>query len=318
VDGQEVSATASAGICLFPEDGEDAPTLVRNAFTSISRAREQGRNNLQFYRADLNAKMAERFDFETDLRRALEHKEFLLHYQPQIDLKTKRICGMEALLRWRHPQRGLLMPHDFLPLLEETGLIVPLGAWLLRTACEQNSTWQATGLPAVPVAVNFSYQQLGEPDYIDQIAQILEETGLAPRFLHLDISDRILSREARATQEALGKLNSMSIGLVADDFIVGDSSLRYLKRLPVNGLKIDASLLLRESDNTEEAVMTGAIVSIAHKQQLRVMADGVETEQQLHFLQAAGCDVVQGRVFGQPLPAMEVTRLLQSGELVKP
>ena len=317
VDGQDMSATVSIGISLFPDDGEDAPTLVRNATTAASRAREQGRNNFRFYRTDLNTRMMKRFGFEADLRRALEHKEFVLHYQPQVDIKTKRICGVEALLRWQHPQRGLLAPLDFLPLLEETGLIVPLGGWLLRTACEQNSAWPATGLLAVPIAVNISYQQLGESDFPGLVDSILNETGLAPRFLQFEISDRILSREARVTQEVLRALNARGIEIIADDFIVGDSSVKYLNRLSVNAMKIDASFLLCEPDNAGEVVMTDAVISIAHKQKLRVMADGVETEQHLALLQAGGCDVAQGHVFGKPMPAMEVIRLLQKGGIKK-
>ena len=317
VDGQDMSATVSIGISLFPDDGGDAPALVRNATTAASRAREQGRNNFRFYRTDLNTRMMKRFGFEADLRRALEHKEFVLHYQPQVDIKTKRICGVEALLRWQHPQRGLLAPLDFLPLLEETGLIVPLGGWLLRTACEQNSAWQATGLLAVPVAANISYQQLGESDFPGLVDSILNETGLAPRFLQFEISDRILSREARVTQEVLRALNARGIEIIADDFIVGDSSVKYLNRLSVNAMKIDASFLLCEPDNAGEAVMTDAVISSAHKQNLKGMADGVETEQHLGLLQASGCDVAQGHVFGKPMPAMEVTRLLQKGELKK-
>ena len=317
VDGQEISVTVTIGVSLFPEDGEDAPTLAANAATTISRVREQGKSNFGFYRADLNAKMTERLDFDTDLRRALERREFFLHYQPQLDLRTNKICGMEALLRWQHPQRGVLMPRDFLPSLEETGLIVPLGAWLLRTACEQNSLWQATGLQAVPIAVNISYQQLGDPDYADLLALILEETRLAPRYLQLDVGDRVLSREAQITQRTLKTLSSMGVTLVADDFIIGDSSLKYLKRLPVNGLKIDAAPLLHESDDAEETVMTRAIVSIAHKMRLQVMADGVETERQLHLLQEAGCDIAQGGILSAPLTVMEATRLLQGGKFVR-
>lgn len=317
VDGQEISATVTIGVSLFPEDGEDAPTLAANAAATISRVREQGKNNFGFYQADLNAKMAERLDFDTDLRRALERREFFLHYQPQLDLRTNKICGVEALLRWQHPQRGVLMPRDFLPSLEETGLIVPLGAWALRAACEQNSLWQATGLKAVPIAINISYQQLGDPDYADLLALILEETRLEPRYLQLDIGDRVLSREAQITQKTLKTLSSMGVTLVADDFIIGDSSLKYLKRLPVNGLKIDATPLLHESDDAEETVMTRAIVSIAHKMRLQVMADGVETERQLRLLQEAGCDIAQGGILSAPLPVMEVTRLLQSGGLIR-
>jgi len=311
VDDQVISITVSIGVCFYPDDGKDASTLIMNAAMAIDRAREQGKNNIGFYRVDLDTKLAERLNFEADLYRALEQNEFLLRYQPQMNISTRQVCGLEAQLCWQHPKLGLLTSRDFLSLLEETGLIVPVGEWMLRAACEQNRDWQATGLIAVPVAVNVSYQQFGNPEYADRVARILDETGLAPCFIHLEISDRILSREARGAHQVIQTLSAHGVEIIVDDFIIGESSLKYLLHFPVSAIKLDASFLLREPDDAEETVLINPIISIAHKQQLRVMACCVETQQQLHILQEAGCDAIQGAVFSEPLSAIETTRLLQ-------
>jgi diguanylate cyclase (GGDEF)-like protein/PAS domain S-box-containing protein len=313
LEGSEVFVTASIGITLFPTDSEDQDTLIRNADTAMYRAKELGRNGCQFYTPEMNARALEKLSLETSLRRALERREFLLHYQPKASLAGGEITGVEALLRWRHPELGLIPPADFMPMLEETGLVVAAGEWVLRTACAQIRRWQAAGVKAVPIAINLSARQFQAKDLGQSIARILEEEGVAHDLLELEITESSLVGNADDAANTLAFLNSLGIRVAIDDFGTGYSSLSYLKRFPLDSLKIDGSFVRDVTTDADDAAITRAIITMAHSLELSVVAEGVETAQQLAFLHANGCDEIQGYYFTRPLPAEEVTELLRSG-----
>ncbi len=310
--GRELFVTGSIGVALYPEDGKDVFALLRSAESAMVRAVEQGGNVIRFHEAVMDARLAERLELEIGLRRALEHKEFLLHYQPQMDLRTGRTCGVEALLRWQHPTRGLLEPAAFLPVLEETGLIVPVGVWVLRAACEQVQAWQATGLPALPITVKVSDREIADLDYPDIVRMVLEETGLSPSLLQLEINHRMLPGAAGGVADALHRIG---VSLVIGGFDVGTAPLGQLRQAHATALNLDPGFVRNLSGSPEDATLLRAIVAVAHEMHLRVMAEGVEQESQLRVLRSADCDAIMGFVFSKPLTAIEVARFAQRARL---
>ncbi|HAX79653.1 MAG TPA: diguanylate cyclase [Cyanobacteria bacterium UBA11372] len=293
---------ASIGIALAPYDGEDAETLLKNADAAMHRVKQQGRNNYQLYTPSIGTQALEKMVLENNLYKALERGEFLLHYQPQIDLKTGKIVGMEALLRWQHPEQGLISPNRFIPLAEETGLINPIGEWALRTACAQNKAWQLVGLPPLRMAVNLSARQFMQQNLIDKIAQILAETGLEPRYLEIEITETTAIQDIDFTISMLQTLKNMGIYISMDDFGTGYSSLSSLKRFPLSTLKIDRSFI-------DDAPIIKAVIALGHGLNLKVIAEGVETPGQLEFLREVKCDDVQGYFLSKPLSAEAATNL---------
>ncbi|HUQ29058.1 MAG TPA: EAL domain-containing protein [Usitatibacter sp.] len=309
IDGQRVYCTASIGIAAYPGDGTTAAELVRNADIAVDCAKENGRNNFQLYRAEMQLLAARRLELETDLRHALERHEFELHYQPRVSLISGRISGLEALLRWHHPRHGLIMPGEFIPILEDSGIIVAVGEWVLRTACEQARRWQRQGL-ARTIAVNLSARQFHQRDLDQVIARIIEETGIDPTLLELELTESVLMREPEEAANTLRNLEAMGVRLAIDDFGTGYSSLAYLKRFPIESLKIDRSFIRDVTGNPEDAAITHAIIQLAHSLGLRVVAEGVETSAQLTYLRDNGCDEVQGFLFSAPLNAKAAQALI--------
>ncbi len=311
--GQELFATISIGITIAPLDAKDADTLLKNADIAVYQAKAQGRNTYQFFAAEMNTRTLARLALETDLRRALERQEFLVYYQPRIDVASNRITGMEALVRWQHPERGLVPPLDFIPLAEETGLILPLGEWVLRTACAQNQAWQQAGLPALRVSVNLSARQLQQADLIERIEQVLAETGLNTHHLELEITESILMEDVQSTLRILTAIRKRGITLAMDDFGTGYSSLSYLKLFPIDYLKIDRSFIRDLPRNQNDAALVRTIIALTENLNLISVAEGVETTEQLAFLRRYGCQEIQGYYFSPPVPAEEFVKLLQPG-----
>ncbi len=309
IEGRELFCTASMGISLFPEDGADAETLVKNADTAMYRAKEQGRDNYQLYTPAMNATAVERLQLESGLRRALARNELEIHYQPVLDLGNGRVHGVEALLRWRHPEKGLLGPSEFISLAEVTGLAVPMSSWILRSACAQARAWQASH-PRLIVAVNLSARQFQQPDLVETVKAALEDTGLLPRCLDLEITETNAMQNAEATIATLRELKALGVSVSIDDFGIGYSSLSYLKRLPIDTLKIDQSFVRDITTDPDDAAIATAVIALAHTLKLRVVAEGVETEEQLAFLTARSCDRMQGYLFSHPLPVDECTAFL--------
>ncbi|MDQ2920638.1 MAG: EAL domain-containing protein [Acidobacteriota bacterium] len=312
LDGQEIFGTASMGVSFFPLDGEDSQSLLKNAGAALDRAKNAGGDNYQFYTADMNAIASKRLALETSLRQAIDNGELLLHYQPRVVLDSLQISGIEALVRWQHPLLGLVSPADFIPLAEETGLILPIGEWVLRKACGQNKRWQEQGFAPMRVGVNISAIQLQRQDLAETVVRILEETQLAPECLELELTESSIMTNAEATIDILTRLQKMGVTISIDDFGTGFSSLSYLKRLPIDALKIDQSFVRDVSTDQDDAALVMAIITLAHNLRLRVVAEGVETEEQLRFLHLLRCDEIQGFVFSKPLPPNPLERLLLS------
>ncbi len=312
VEGRDVFITASIGVALYPQDSKDAETLLKSAELAMYRAKDSGRNTYQLYTAELQTRVTERLALENKLRRALEHGEFSLHFQPQIELAGQRVIGCEALLRWNQPELGMVSPAKFIPLAEETGLIVPIGEWVVRTACAQNKAWQQAGLAPITVAVNISARQFREKSLLQVIQNILEQTGLEPKWLELEVTESVIMHDAQHVIAALQAFHDMGVTLSVDDFGTGYSSLSYLKRFPVDRLKIDQSFVRDIGTDADDAAIVQAVINLGHSMNLRVIAEGVETEEQLAFLRRHSCDEVQGYLFGKPMPAEELGRLLQA------
>lgn len=310
IGGHEFSITASIGISLYPEDGEDAETLLKNADTAMCRAKEQGRNNYQLYDPTMNVKASERLALENSLRYALEREEFVVYYQPQVSISTGKIIGMEALIRWQHPDRGQLSPAEFIPLAEETGLIIPIGEWVLRTACAQNKAWQEAGYPPVHVAVNLSARQFQQQNLVETVTRVLKETGLEPHYLVLEITESIAMQNVDFTIVMLRHLEEMGIHISIDDFGTGYSSLSYLKYFPLDTLKIDQSFVRDLTTDPNNTAIVTTIIAMAHSLKLKVIAEGVETQEQLAFLKQQQCDGIQGYLFSKPLPAEAFEKIL--------
>jgi len=307
---EEVVVTPSIGISVYPYDGNSVEELVKNADTAMFHAKEKGRNNYQFYTNSMSATAFERLSMENALRKALVKDEFQVYYQPKIDLKTERAIGLEALLRWNHPDMGMVSPADFIPLAEETGLIVPIGEWVLRTVCEQMSAWHHAGMQAVRVAVNLSACQFRQTMLRQVVRRILDETRVAPEWLELELTESVIMDDIQTSSTVLRDLKKMGIHISMDDFGTGYSSLSLLKRLPLDTLKIDQSFVRDITTDPDDAAIVDAVVSLAHSLRLRVIAEGVETREQLEYLRERGCDEVQGFLYSRPQPAEVIERWL--------
>lgn len=310
-DEHEVFITASVGVSCFPDDGADVETLLKNAGAALYRAKEQGRNNYQFYRADMNAEAVRRMALENDLRRALLKGEFEVFYQPKINVADGRVVGAEALARWRHPELGLVSPSEFIPLAEETGLIVPLGEWILRAACEQMTRWRDGGFAALPVSVNLSPRQFHERNLLENVAAIVRETKVDATCLELELTESSLIENHESAVETLLKLKNLGLKISIDDFGTGCSSLGYLKRLPLDVLKIDRSFMREAATSRADAAIVTAIVTLAQNLGLKVVAEGIEEEAQLKFLRPLRCDEWQGFLFSKPIAADQFKTLLK-------
>jgi diguanylate cyclase (GGDEF)-like protein/PAS domain S-box-containing protein len=311
LEGQEFHITGSIGISTYPDDSADMQTLLKNADISMYRAKEQGKNNYQFYSAQMNVHSIERLALESSLRHALERNEFLLHYQPKVDIVSGRVTGMEALVRWQQPGKALVPPSEFIPLAEETGLIVPIGEWVLRTACARLKSWQEEGMAPLRIAVNLSARQFVQENLPHDVARVLEATGLDPSALELELTESMIMKDPERAVTVLNRLKAMGIHLSIDDFGTGYSSLSYLKRFPIDSVKIDRSFIQDIPGDADDAAITRAIIAMAHSLRLKVIAEGVETPEQLRFLREHGCDEMQGYYFSKPLAESEFLRLLQ-------
>jgi diguanylate cyclase (GGDEF)-like protein/PAS domain S-box-containing protein len=305
--------TASVGVSTYPEDGQSAELLIRNADLAMYQAKEKGRSNYQFFEKGMNVRAVERQSIEEDLRFALERNEFVVHYQPKIDLKTGGITGVEALVRWRHPKRGLVGPLRFISVAEDCGLILLIGKWVLRESCRQAKAWQDAGLPPIEVAVNVSSVEFRNDDFPEGVATILRETGLEPCYLELELTESVLMQHAEFSVPLLKKLKAMGVRLAIDDFGTGYSSLSYLRQFPIDTLKVDQSFIHEINAETDEATIISAVINMGCRLKHRVIAEGVETAEQLAFLRAHGCDEGQGYYFGRPMPATQIAKLLEVG-----
>ncbi|MEW6516195.1 MAG: EAL domain-containing protein [candidate division FCPU426 bacterium] len=310
---QEVYVKASMGVSLYPEDGDDPQTLIKNADAALNEAKQTGRNHHKFYTAKLDSVAPQQLFIETSLRQALEREEFVVYYQPQVDFAKNQIIGWEALLRWQHPTMGLVAPDRFITLAEETGLIVPLGLWALKTACRQVRHWHLAGFPDLRIAVNLSARQILEPELVEAVLGICRESDLDPRFLELEITESLFMEDSTVTKMILQWLRKKGASIAIDDFGTGYSSLTYLKQFPINALKIDRSFVMDCLTNPDDAAIVTTIVSIARNLDLRLIAEGVETVEQLRFLQSLGCHEFQGYLFSRPLPAAECLARLKAG-----
>jgi diguanylate cyclase (GGDEF)-like protein len=311
IQGHSFSIRCSLGISIFPEHGTDVETLIKNADAAMYSAKDNGRNNFRFFTKEMNVQVEERLTLESSLRRALDKKELFLMYQPQMDIDTGRITGLEALLRWKHPELGLVPPDRFIRIAENSGLILPIGEWVLRTACSQSRKWQDEGLSAVPVAVNVSAVQFRLEGFCELVRRVLHETGLAPQYLELELTESLLLSNADVMFSVFRELKTMGLKLAIDDFGTGYSSLSYLKQFPVSKLKIDRSFVRDVAVNADDAAITTAIISMAKSLNLKVIAEGVENEAQMSFLRAHHCDEIQGYYFSKPLSVAEVADKLR-------
>jgi len=305
--------TGSIGVTTYPEDAQSAELLIRNADLAMYQAKEKGRSNYQFYEKGMNIRAVERQSIEGDLRFALERHEFVMHYQPKIDLKTGGITGVEALVRWQHPERGLVGPLQFISVAEDCGLMLPIGRWVLRESCRQAKAWQDAGLPAIEMAVNVSSVEFRNDEFLEGISTILKETGLDPRYLELELTETVLMQHAEFSVPVLQKLKAMGIHLAIDDFGTGYSSLSYLRQFPIDTLKVDQSFIHEINAETDEATIISAVINMGCRLKHRVIAEGVETAEQLAFLRAHGCDEGQGYYFSRPMPALETSKFLDLG-----
>ena len=313
--GREVFVSASIGLALYPLDGEDADALIKNAGAAMHFAKDQGRDNYQFYSRAMNATALEKLAMESQLRRALDRNELVLYYQPKLHMSTGQIVGLEALIRWKHPELGLVPPSQFIPLAEETGLIIPIGDWILRDACIRNMAWQQAGLAPVHVAVNIASSHFRQGGLADSVGMALRDSGLEPGWLEVELTESMLMQSVDATLKTLFELKDMGVRLAIDDFGTGYSSLSYLKRFPLHTLKIDRSFVKDLPRDTEGAAIAKAIIAMAHSLKLSVVAEGVETPEQLAFLQQHGCDLVQGFLFSRPVIAEDIPAMLAKGRL---
>lgn len=306
LSGREFFVTASIGIALSPQDGDDLSQLMKNADTAMYHAKERGKNNFQFYQADMNARALERLELESDLRHALEQRQFVLHYQPQFLADGLTLAGVETLLRWQHPVRDLVPPCDFMPALEELGLIAEVGDWILGEACRQIAAWQTAGLAVPRVSVNLSARQFSDGTLERRIARTLQASGISPACLELELTESILMQEVGEAMRMLESLKRLGLSIAVDDFGTGYSSLNYLKRFPIDVLKIDRCFVDGLPVGEQDAQIARAIIAMAHSLNMTVVAEGVETQAQLDFLREHGCDEVQGFLLGRPMPTDEV------------
>ncbi|MHB1174431.1 MAG: putative bifunctional diguanylate cyclase/phosphodiesterase [Sulfuriferula sp.] len=313
IDQHELHISVSIGISIYPGDGQDAEALIKNADTAMYHAKENGRNNYKLFDQSMNARAVQRQSVEASLRRALERHEFVLHYQPKINLHSGTMAGVEALIRWQHPELGLLLPAQFVPIAEDCGLILPIGRWVLREACFQARVWQDAGLPSITVAVNTSALEFRAKDFLEYLHMTLEEAHLEPRYLELELTESVLMRDAAATDSVLHALADLGVKLAIDDFGTGYSSLSYLKRFRIDTLKIDQSFVNQITSNPDDATIVSAVIGIGKNLRQSVIAEGVETAEQYAFLLAQQCDQGQGYFFGHPMTADALATLLRTG-----
>jgi EAL domain-containing protein (putative c-di-GMP-specific phosphodiesterase class I) len=308
----ELHVTASIGISIYPESGQDAEAMIKSADTAMYLAKQKGRNDYQLFKPDMNVRAVDRQSLEVSLRGALERQEFVLHYQPKINLEMGAITGAEALIRWQHPEQGLILPAQFVSIAEGCGLIVPIGQWALRAACLQARAWQDANRP-MSVAVNISALEFQHKDFLAGVRAILTDTRLEPRYLELELTESVLMQDVESTAYMLKELKHMGVKLAIDDFGTGYSSLSYLRRFPIDILKIDQSFVRNITNDTNDATIVNAVIGMAKNLKQRVVAEGVETQEQLAFLQARHCDEGQGYLFSRPIVAEEFAKLLSIG-----
>ena len=318
VDGQELSVTVSVGISIYPSDGEDADTLLKGSDSALHHAKDIGKNCYQFFSNDMNSRAKQRIQLESDLRKALENDEFRVFYQPKVDIESDAIVGSEALIRWIHPERGMISPGEFIPVAEESGLIGPIGEWVLRKSCEENALWQSQGLKGVKVSVNMAVPQFRSRAIVQQVKDILNETGLRAEMLEIEITESMLMGR---TEEVIAKLQAMrdiGISIAIDDFGTGYSSLNYLSRFPITTLKIDRAFVQDLESNQRQAEITRAIIGLSQGLELGVIAEGTENAQHIAFLKKHGCNTVQGFYYSRPVPSEEFEDMLRNGVISKP
>ena len=313
IDAHELHITLSIGIAVYPEDGTTSDTLTKSADTAMYHAKGAGRNNFQFFTQEMTRRVVEQVSLENKLQKALNNNEFVLMYQPKISLKTGHIIGAEALIRWQHPELGLLLPGRFIGVAEDSGLIRPIGNWVLRETCRQNRVWQDAGLPALPIAINLSTAELRQQGFVQEISGVLLQTGIAPQYLELEVTESIAMQDHTDAITWLHTLKEMGVRLSIDDFGTGYSSLSYLKRLPVNTVKIDKSFVRDIGSDANDAAIVTAIISMSHSLNLSVIAEGVETFEQLEFLRSHDCDEIQGFIFSPAVTPDDFAELLLKG-----
>jgi diguanylate cyclase (GGDEF)-like protein/PAS domain S-box-containing protein len=312
VDGHDLQVTCSIGLANYPNDGADPETLLANADAAMYRAKEIGRDNFQFYTPELNTKVHEKFTLQTELRNAILRSEFVLRYQPQVDLRTGRVFAVEALIRWQHPTLGMIPPIRFIPIAEDTGLIVPIGDWVLHEACRQNKAWQAAGVPPVTVCVNVSARQFKEKSLISRVVSALRDSGLEAQYLELELTESLVMQDVEQAVATMRELQSLGVQLSIDDFGTGYSSLAALKTFPVARLKIDKSFINDLPNDENDKAVASAVISLGQKLNLRVIAEGVETDDQVAFLRQNNCDEMQGYHFSKPVPAVDIEKMLRA------
>ena len=310
--GHECRVTASIGVCMNPQGGQDEQAIMKYADMAMYLAKEEGKNNYQFYTDDMKAHSIERLTLETNLRRALENNEFSLHYQAKVDFRSGSITGVEALLRWSTPDLGSVSPAQFIPLAEETGLIVPIGLWVLREACTQNMAWQRDGLPAIRMSVNLSMRQMNDDDLIEEIEKVLLDTGMPPHLLELEVTESTIMQNSERAVMVLTAIKALGVRLAIDDFGTGYSSLAHLKRFPIDTLKVDRSFIREVPRDAEDRAITEAIIAMGKTLSLTVVAEGVETPEQQAFLRERACDEMQGYYFSTPVTPVEFAALYRA------
>jgi len=316
IDQHNLRVTASIGVTTYPDDGQETAMLIKNADLAMYQAKENGRNNYQFFEKDMNVRAIERQSVEENLCFALDRDELVMHYQPKINLKTGEITGVEALIRWQHPERGLIGPLQFISVAEDCGLMLPIGNWVLRESCRQAKAWQDAGLRPIEMAVNVSSVEFRNEDFLEGVRAILEETGLSPHYLGLELTESVLMQHAEFTVPVLKKLKAMGVRLAIDDFGTGYSSLSYLRQFPIDTLKVDQSFVNGINADTDDATIINAVINMGSNLNHRVIAEGVETVEQVAFLQAHGCDEGQGYYFSRPVPAAQFAKLLEAGTTI--
>jgi|CXWL01.1.fsa_nt_gi diguanylate cyclase (GGDEF)-like protein/PAS domain S-box-containing protein len=315
IKGHKLQGTASIGISFYPHDGQDRESLLQHADAAMYHAKDKGRNTFCFYTEELNLRLIQRLTLERDLRQALILEQFRVYYQPKVDLRTGKISGVEALLRWRHPEKGMIPPDKFIPLAEDTGLILPIGEWVLRTACCQAKAWQEAGLPPITVAVNVSPKQLQLPNFDHIICDVLDDSGLDAHYLDLEVTEGAIMKEPDKMVITLTRLKEIGVQISMDDFGTGYSSLSYLKRFPFDNLKIDKAFINDIPTDDGDVTLVLTIIAMAHNFKLKVIAEGVETQAQMDFLTQKNCDEIQGFFFSKPLPATELEQLFRKNHL---
>ena len=313
---EDVTINCALGVSIYPTDSMNAKQLVQNATVALHHAAEQGGKQCQFFSTEMNARARQRLALESGIRRALARQEFVVYYQPKIDVKQGRVAGMEALVRWRDPERGLIPPGEFIPVAEESGLIEAIGQWVLEETCAQNKRWQQEGLPAVRASVNVSARQFRNPRFVGLVEQVLEQTGLEPRWLELEITESMLMGDIDTIVTRMEDLRKVGVSLSIDDFGTGYSSLSYLSRFPITTLKIDRAFIADVQTNPQTAEITRAIIGLSRGLDLEVVAEGAEVVEQIEFLQAHGCELVQGFYYSRPLPAEEFAKMLRDGPAI--